>query len=199
MADMRYMGLFILILASFPAVAQQSKKNKSDTYQLGSYLGFENVADGTMTDNFHCGSPSLGPTTCSGGARLNGVAVYQIQVADGVWHVETMRQSMDTTMRQIGMTPSHFKAEKENPLDLLKIDDKVIFRVEKVRKNTFVFVPFANNPNKEERFIGFFHPSAVPAAQPKPPSDNVKAMCEAHKLSPELEKQLCSQLPKAKQ
>src|ERR1017187_6711418 len=124
---MRYTGLLLLLFASTPAVAQQNKKDKSDTYQLGSYLGFRNVADGTMTDNFHCGSPGLGSTTCSGGVRFNGVIVYQIQAADGIWHVETVRQATDAMIRRtLDMNPTHFKAEKENPLDLLKIGDKVI-------------------------------------------------------------------------
>lgn len=197
------MGLLILLLALAPALAPQSKKDKSDTYQLGSYLGFRNAADGTMTDNFHC-VPGLGSTTCSGGVRFNGVTLYQIQADDGVWHVETYRQASDTMGRRVtGVAPPHLHAEKENPLELLKIGDKVIFRIERRRKinmtETNILIPFASNPNKEERFVAKFFPSAAPAAQPKPPSDNVKAMCEAHKLSPELEKKLCSQITKEKQ
>src|ERR1017187_8063509 len=195
----------VITPASATAVAPQAsnKKDKSDTYQMGSYLGFRNVADGTMTDNFHCGSPSLASTTCSGGMRANGVSVYQIQAADGVWHVETRRQAVDSMMRRtLDTEPMHLRSEKENPLDLLRIGDKVIFRVEKRKKlggtEPDVLIPFASNPNKEETFVGTFFPSAAPTAQPKPPSDNVKAMCEAHKLSPELEKQLCSQVMKEK-
>ena len=144
---MRYTGLCILIIASIPAAAQQNKKDKSDTYQIGAYLGFRNVADGTMTDNFHCGPPGLGSTTCSGGTHLNGVAVYQIQADDGVWSVETQRQAVDSKLRRMGMTPTHFKTEKDNPLDLLRIGDKVIFRVETHKKiggtETDVLIPFA--------------------------------------------------------
>ncbi len=56
---------------------------------------------------------------------------------------------------------------------------------------TSIFIPYADNPDKEFRFIGYFTPSVSPASPPDKPTDNVKTMCDAHKLAPELEKQYC--------
>jgi hypothetical protein len=53
-----------------------------------------------------------------------------------------------------------------------------------------LYIPFADNPNKEVDFLGTFVPDSV-APSPQRPSDNVRAMCDARKLSPELEKQFC--------
>jgi hypothetical protein len=41
------------------------------------------------------------------------------------------RQADDVTVRQLGMTPSHFESEKPNLLDSLKPGEKVAFRTEK--------------------------------------------------------------------
>lgn len=182
------------MISVLPATAQQSKK--ADTYQLGTYVLRTVASDGTTTNDVSCG-PTLGSTTCSGGIHQNGFTVYRVQVPNGVWELVTYQQASDSSARKIfNITPTHFRAEKPNPLDFLKPSDKVLFRVEKHKKllgtETDVLIPFADNPNKEAKFIGSFHPTALPD-QPKQPSDNVKAMCDAHKLSPELEKQLCSQ------
>jgi allophanate hydrolase subunit 1 len=51
-------------------------------------------------------------------------------------------------MRNLGMTPTHFKSEKTNPLDLLKPGDRVLFRVERHKKllgvEADMYVPFAD-------------------------------------------------------
>jgi hypothetical protein len=196
---MRYQGLVLVALSILPAIAQQSKK--AGTYQVGTYVLRTVAADGTTTNDINCG-PTLASTTCSGGIHQNGFTVYEVQVEDGVWHLVTFQQASDSAARKIfNITPTHFKAEKPNPLDFLKAGDRVLFRVEKHKKllgsETDVLIPFADNPNKEAKFIGSFHPTALPES-PKRPSDNVKAMCDAHKLSPELEKQLCSQATEKK-
>jgi hypothetical protein len=179
----------ILFVTTVPA------KDKSSTYQQGTYVTANVVKDGTVTDDFHCGSPTFGATTCNGGMQFNQVAVYTIQVADGAWRVETDRQAGDAMLRRLGQTPMHFTAEKPNPLDALKNGDKVMFRVEEHRKiggkEIDIFIPYADNPAKEAKFVGWFSPDTVPE-RPKKVTDNVKAMCDAHKLSPELEKQFCS-------
>jgi hypothetical protein len=172
-------------------------KDKSSTYQLGTYITSSAVADGTITDNFDCGTRTLGSTVCSGGVYANQVIVYRVQVADGVWFLETEREANDSSARNVlGDQPFHFKGEKQNPLDLLKNGDRVIFRVETHKKlfgvDTDIFIPFADNPTKEAKFVGTFAPATVPV-KPSPQSDNVRAMCDSHKLSPELEKQFCTQ------
>jgi hypothetical protein len=57
-----------------------------------------------------------------------------------------------------------------------------------------VYIPYADKLDKEFHFIGYFYPDTTPS-QPQKASDNVKAMCDAHKLSPELEKQYCVEQP----
>jgi hypothetical protein len=174
-------------------------KDKSGAYQLGIYVTASAVEDGTTTNNISCGDATFGSTVCSGGVRVNRVTLYRIQTTEGYWSVETMRQAHDAQYRQLfNENDIHFHAEKENPLDLLKNGDKVLFRVERHKKligeTDEIYIPFASNPNKEVKYIGTFFPARV-AVQQQPPSDNVKAMCDAHKLSPELEKQLCSSFP----
>jgi hypothetical protein len=115
--------------------------------------------------------------------------------------LETARQAEDAQMRRIfNDEPLHFKREKSNPLDLLKTGDAVLFRV--VHRKTLIgggydeiYIPFADNPNKEAKFEAWFDPKTNLPVKPAPVSDNVKAMCDAHKLSPELEKQYCTQQP----
>jgi len=189
-------GLFALLPPILAMGFLGYGKDKSNTYQLGTYITSAAVSDGTTSNNIRCGDGSLGTTVCSGGVQANGMMVYQIQVDDGVWSVVTERQASDSmTRRVLNSEPLHFKAERANPLDLLKGGDRVLFRVERHRKlvgaETDIYIPFADNPDKEAKFVGVFHPAMV-AAPPARPSDNVRAMCDAHKLSPELEKQLCS-------
>jgi hypothetical protein len=171
-------------------------RDKSNHYQLGIYISANAVADNTSTNTTRCNT-DVGSTVCSGGVRFNQVIIYQIQAHDGVWQLETYRQAEDSMARsKLGFEPTHLKSDKANPLDLLENGDKVLFRVEEHRRllgvETDILIPFADNPNKEAKFIGTFVPAVVPE-QAKPPSDNVRAMCDAHKLSPDLEKQLCTQ------
>ncbi|MGA3213943.1 MAG: hypothetical protein ABSD20_21755, partial [Terriglobales bacterium] len=124
-------GLFaILALGSLAYGA-----DKSGMYQLGTYVTSAVVSDGTTSNSIRCGDGSLGTTVCSGGVQVNGVTDYQIQVDAGVWHLETWRQAKDSTTRRVfNSEPLHFKAEKANPLDLLKGGDRVLFRIEKHKK-----------------------------------------------------------------
>jgi hypothetical protein len=93
------------------------------------------------------------------------------------------------------MTPIHFKSEKANPLDSLKEGDRVMFRLQERKylngKFTHMHIPFADNPSKEVEFVTHFVPNVPPATQPQKPTDNVKAMCDSGKLSPELKAQYC--------
>jgi hypothetical protein len=176
----------ILLSASLPSFA---KKDKSNDYQLGTYVSVEAVADGTIT------STLIGDgTTVAGDVSTNHVHVYTIKVADGMWYVETMTQALDSSTRSWGMTPTHFKSEKANPLDFLKNGDKVMFRLEKHKKiggtETDMYIPFADKPDKEVKFVTRFVPNVIPQ-RPIKPTDNVKAMCDSGRLSPELHKQYC--------
>lgn len=170
-------------------------KDNADKYQLGTYVTPAAVSDGTVTNTVDCGPTSLGSSVCSGGVYANGVVVYRIQVRDGVWFLETFRQAEDSQFRRMtGEEPARLKAEKRNPLDLLANGDRVLFRVETHKKlggtERDISIPFADNPNKEAKFVGTFRPAVVLAPR-KPESDNVQAMCNAQKLSLELERQFC--------
>jgi hypothetical protein len=177
-----------LLLASMPSFAQ---KDKSNDYQVGTYLSAVAVDDGTITSTIRGDG-----TTVAGGVYGNHVVVYKIKVADGTWSAETLRQALDSSMRNLGQTPAHFKSEKPNPLDLLKSGDKVMFRLEKHKKliggiETDMYIPFADNPKKEVEFVTTFEPNVAPTQLPTGPTDNVKAMCDSGRLSPELHKQFC--------
>src|SRR5260370_6907098 len=164
-------------------------KDHSNDYRVGTFVSATAVADGTITNTLHGDG-----TTVAGDGYANHVGVYRIKVADGTWFVTTLSQAQDSMLRGMGMTPEHFKSEKANPLDGLKNGDKVLFRLHERRylngKFTLMAIPYADNPKKEVEFSTRFEPDVAPS-KPERPTDNVKAMCDAHKLSPELEKQLC--------
>jgi hypothetical protein len=189
------MKLALVIMALFvsgSAIAQTAGKQ----YQVGLYLGNQMLADGTYTNNIHCGSGE--DYTCTGSAGFNSFVGYYVRTDEGVWLLLTDRQSNDITVRQMGMTPMHGKAEKPNLLDSLKAGDKVAFRIEKDHrlgaKGSFhVFIPRADDPKKEEKFEGTLTHKTAPAAEAPKPTDNIKAMCDAHRFSPDDEKKYCTE------
>lgn len=184
----------LLISLTFAAPAY-AKKDNSAAYQMGTFVSSSVVADGTISNTLHGDG-----TTIAGNIYSNQIAVYTIKVADGHWDLNTYTQNKDSMIRRMGMTPMHFKPEKNNPLDVLKGGERVLFRIEKHRLlngvEISIYIPYADNPDKEFHFIGYFYPDALPS-QPQKATDNVKAMCDAHKLSPELEKQYCVEQPPA--
>jgi len=189
--------LFAIILLGLGLTGSALAKDHSDDYKIGTFVSATAAADGTITSTLHGNG-----TTVAGGVYENYVAVYRIKVEDGSWTLETCTQAADSMLRNWGITPAHWKSEKANPLDSLKNGDRVLFRVEQHKKiggtETDIYIPYADKPNKEFLFIGTFHPNVVPQ-QAQKPSDNVKAMCNAHKLSPELEKQYCQRQTEAVQ
>jgi len=168
-------------------------KDKSADYQMGIFTTGSLTADGTVTGNIR----SLDGTTIAGGYNPNYVKIYTVRTADGFWSLEPRQEAVDARVRNQGFTATHLGKEKANPLDGLKSGDKVLFRVEHrhmlIGTETTIFIPYADNPNKEVKFVGSFAPFNPPAAQPQKATDNVKAMCNAGKLSPELQKQYCGQ------
>jgi hypothetical protein len=185
----------LLLIALTIAVPAYATKDKSASYQMGTFISSSVAADGTISNTLHGDG-----TTVAGSVYENHIAVYTIKVADGHWNLNTYTQNKDSMLRGMGMTPMHFKSEKDNPLDVLKGGERVLFRVEKHQKingvEVSVYIPYADKPDKEFHFIGYFYPDTTPS-QPQKASDNVKAMCDAHKLSPELEKQYCVEQPPA--
>jgi hypothetical protein len=187
-----------ILLMAVPVSADQ--KDKANQYKMGTFVSVQATPDGTTSDHSRCSDDVVG-VTCNWDFRENAIAVYTIKTDDGVWTLNTYTQVMDSTFRRDGFgDPVHFRSEKPNPLDFLKPGDRVLFRVEYEKKlggtETDIFIPFASNTDKEAKFIGSFVPN-VQAPVVVPPSDNVKAMCESHKLSLELEKQYCNSAPVA--
>ena len=180
------LAVIALTLALCRPVAAQKP---SEQYQVGTFLGTEVLADGTYTNNIQCGS---GPGyTCAGSAGFNSFHAYYVKTAEGVWAFVTKRENEDVGMRKLGMTPVHLLAEKPNLLDSLKPNDRVTFRVQHIgRQNFFVWIPRADNPKKDDKFYGTLTPNTVQAETPKA-TDNIKAMCDSHRFSPDDEKKYC--------
>lgn len=185
-------ALFVLPAAFLVLGSFGYCKDHSNSYQMGTYVTSNTVtvAAGIKADNFDCDPQSQGSIACSGKTDSNGVTSYRIQVDNGFWILETRHGSYLGSEQQ-----AHITAQERNPLDLLKNGDKVLFRVETHRRlngtETDIEIPFADNPDKEAKFAGTFTPAVIPD-QSKTRS-NVRAMCDANKLSPELEKEYCSQ------
>jgi hypothetical protein len=173
-------NVLVLFLAVGVSLSVRADDKKKD-YQVGIFMGSELVPDGTFTNNISCPDG----TTCTGSAGFNGVRVYSIRTDDGLYRLETLDEANDSGMRKLGMTPQHLFKEKTNLLDALKIGDKVAIRV-KIYKGLFgitynVYVPGADNPKKEDRFLARFI-SNNPPPKPVKPTDNIKALCDAGKL-----------------
>lgn len=184
---MKFISAALLLLTFVPCFA---KKDKSNDYQLGTYVSTDLFNDGTLTDTTRGDG-----TTIAGNVHANHVIEYKIKVDDGTWYVVTMTQAVDSTMRNLGTTPFHLKAEKLNLLDFLKNGEKVMFRLERHRKiggtETDMYIPFADRPDKEVEFVARFVPDVTPTPTSTKPTDNVKAMCNSGRLSPELQKRYC--------
>ena len=183
----------LLLTLTIPILPAYGNDHSAD-YQMGTFVSSSVATDGTLTNTLHGDG-----TTIAGSVYANQIAVYTIKVPAGHWELNTYTQNKDSMLRGMGMTPMHLKAEKDNPLNALKGGERVLFRVEKHKKlngvETSVYIPFAGNPDKEFHFIGYFFPDAPPPSLVAKPTDNVKAMCDAHKLSPELERQYCVAQP----
>jgi len=162
----------IALLSLVLAGAAFAKDHSSD-YQMGTLVRAGKVDTGMWRDTTSCGT-----TVCSGGISEITENHYYIKVADGTWV----------------LYPNWGDESKHNPLLLMKPGDNILFRIEQKRKlnGTFpyAYIPRADDPDKEIMLAAKFVPDIAPSVVEKP-SDNVKAMCDAHKLSPELEKQLC--------
>jgi hypothetical protein len=189
-------AIVIIAVIALSLFGSAFAKDHSNDYQVGTFISATAVADGTFTDAIHC-VPGATSTVCSGNAGFNSLSVYRVRVEEGTWMLETSRQVGDSMSRRVlGFENTHFRKEKANPLDSLKDGDRVLFRVEAHKKliggtDHEIYIPYADKPGKEAKFYGWFMPFSPAPGPPPKPTDNVRAMCDAHKLSPELEKQLC--------
>jgi len=176
MKHVRYACLAIAVVLLVSQPARTPSEDRGKVFLIGTYLGNEMQPDGTNGT----------------GSALH--RTYYIRTDDGTWSLVTYADGGDMLAHTLNMMPVHFRSERPNLLDGLKHGDKFAFRVEPDRrlgagKNSFhVYIPRADDPKKEDKFDADFTPIAVPA---QAPTDNVKAMCDAHRFTPEQEKQYC--------
>lgn len=174
-----------LLMVLFLATVVTTKAGEKE-YQVGVFLGNRILPDATYTSEVHC--DGLGSCTGSGG--LNALRHYYVKTDEGTWDLVTEYQAESQSARSLGMSgPIHLRSEKPNLLDRLKPGDKFAFRAAKdhrigAKKNYYhVYIPRADNPSKEDKFFGL-RPNALPP-EPVKPTNNIKALCDAGKLSGE--------------
>jgi hypothetical protein len=122
---------------------------------------------------------------------------YYVRTDEGTWALVSFSGVDDMISHTISWAPVHLKNDHANALDNLKHGDKFAFRVEAdhrigATKTSFhVYIPRVDDPKKEDKFDAEFTPIPTPAAAAPATTDNVKAMCDAHRFTPEQEKQYC--------
>jgi hypothetical protein len=160
--------------------ARTLSEDRAKVFLIGTYLGDEMQPDGTNGT----------------GSTLH--RTYYVRTDDGTWSLVTYADGGDMLAHTLAVMPVHFRSERPNLLDTLKHGEKFAFRAEPDRrigatKNSFhVYIPRADDPKKEDKFDADFTPITVPA---QAPTDNVKAMCDAHRFTPDQEKQYCGNQP----
>jgi hypothetical protein len=175
---MRYAGL---ALAAFLLVSQPIctlSEDHAKIYVVGTYLGYEMQPDSTD------------------GASSSLHRTYYLRTEDGTWSLVSFGGAGEVLEHTIGWSPVHQKNDRQNLLDSMKHGERLAFRIEADRrmgavKPTFhVYIPQADDPKKEDKFDAELTP--IPAHEAAPaPTDNVKAMCDAHRFTPDQEKQYC--------
>jgi len=170
---MRYASL---AFAAFLLISQSVSvcpEDRAKIYLVGIYLGNEMQPDGT-------------------GSTMH--RTYYIRTDDGTWTLVTWADGGDILAHTMNMVPARFKSDRPNLLDGLKHGEKFAFRAESdhhlgATKYSFhVYIPRADDPRKEDKFDADFTSMTIPAAAS---TDNVKAMCDAHRFTAEQEKQYC--------
>lgn len=170
-----------LAFAAFLLMSQSVSTRSEDrakVYMIGTYLGDEMRPDGTN------GTSSTLHRT------------YYVRTDDGTWSLVFF--SGGDILSHVGLNSSRSKNAGPNLLDSLKHGDKFAFRAESEHragstKTTYlVYVPRADDPKKEDKFDAEFTPIQAPATVPAAaPTDNVKAMCDSHRFTPEQEAKYC--------
>jgi hypothetical protein len=176
---MRTAGLAIAALLLVSQSARIFPQDHTKTFLIGTYIGNEMQPDG---DNQNAAAMHR---------------TYYIRTSEGTWSLATFTDAGDAIAHNIGLSSIHFKSDRPNLLDGLKRGDRFAFRVEAdhrigATKTSFhAYVPRADDPKKEDKFDAEFTPIPTAAAAAPVTTDNVKAMCDAHRFSPEQEKQYC--------
>jgi hypothetical protein len=173
-----------LAIAALLLVSQSARvlpQDHAKSFLIGTYLGNEMQPDGDSEN----------------AAAMH--RTYYIRTDDGTWSLVTWTDAGDALAHNMGLTNIHFKQERPNLLDSLKHGDRFAFRAEPDRRagatrNSFhVYIPRADDPKKEDKFDAELTPIPTPdATAASMQTDNVKAMCDAHRFTPEQEKQYCA-------
>jgi hypothetical protein len=175
---MRIVGIAVAALLLVSLSARTSAEDRPKVFLVGIYLGDEMQPDGDSEN----------------AAAMH--RTYYVRTNEGTWSLVSYNEAADMMAHTLGWTPLHLKNEKANMLDGLKHGDKFAFRVEAdhrigATKTSFhAYIPRSDDPKKEDKFDAEFTPIPTPVAAPAP-TDNVKAMCEAHRFSPDQERQYC--------
>jgi len=176
---MKYAGVafatFLLVLHPVRMPAEDHAK----AFLIGTYLGNEMQPDGTNGT----------------GSSLH--RTYYVRTDDGTWSLVSWADGGDILAHTMNMIPARFKSDRPNLLDTLKHGDRFAFRIEAdhrigaAKTSYHLYIPRADDPRKEDKFDADFTPAPAPASAPAS-TDNVKAMCDAHRFTPQQEKQYCA-------
>jgi len=176
---MRHACLALAALLILSQTLRMRAEDRPKVFLVGIYLGNEMQPDG---DNQNAAAMHR---------------TYYVRTDEGTWSLVSYNEAADMMAHTLGWTPLHLKNERPNLLDGLKHGDKFAFRVEAdhrigATKTSFhVYIPRADDPRKEDKFDADFTPVPAPAAAAPVQTDNVKAMCEEHRFSPDQEQQFC--------
>lgn len=176
---MRHASLAIAALLLVSQAARVSPEDHAKVFLIGTYIGNEMQPD---ADNQNVAAMHR---------------TYYVRSDEGTWSLVSFTGVDDMLSHTLSWAPIHLKNERANTLDNLRHGDRFAFRVEAdhrlgATKTSFhVYIPRADDPKKEDKFDAEFTPVPTPVAAAPAPTDNVKAMCEAHRFSPEQEKQYC--------
>jgi hypothetical protein len=169
-----------LALAALILVSQSVRIHSEDhprIFLVGTYLGNEMRPDSPNPDS-------------SGLHRT-----YYVRTDEGTWSLVSDSDAGDVLAHTVAWSPLRAREEHPTLLDSLKRWEKFAFRAEPDRRiggtqNSYlVYIPRADDPQKEDRFDADFIPRPSPAPAP---TDNVKAMCDTHRFTAEQEKQYCA-------
>jgi hypothetical protein len=176
---MRTAGLAIAALLLVSQSARVLPQDRAKPFLIGIYLGNEMQPDGDSEN----------------AAAMH--RTYYIRTDEGTWSLVVWTDAGDALAHDVGLTSIHFKQDRPNLLDSLKHGDRFAFRVEADRRagatktSYHAYVPRADDPKKEDKFDAELTPIPTPATAASASTDNVKAMCDAHRFAPEQEKQYC--------
>ena len=175
---MRYASLALAALLLMAQPLRTVAADHDRDFLIGTYLGEEMHPDGTN------------------GTGTTMHRTYYIRTNTGTWTLVSAVDLADSLAQRVGIATVPFKKEHAILFDNLKHGERFAFRAEPDRRigasstSYHVFIPRADDPKKEDKFDAEFAPIAPPLPQAAA-NDNIRAMCDNHRFSPDQEKQYC--------